>query len=322
MLISLPADTAPLTMPSSSTSSSEPAPGGRDEGTSSADPLLVAAALEIGHDGAAILPPMDLRIERGTFWAIIGPNGSGKSTFVRTILGLDRPIRGAVTRAPDLRAAYMPQQATLDPIFPIRVLEFVLMGRIDRRRVAPQPRAVGGSGGAGAGGGRAPDHGARGTHGGLMGPPSRDDLQAARAALRDVRAAELERRLLRDLSGGQRQRVLFARALAADANLYVLDEPTAALDIATEREVLGLISALRDQRGASIVMITHLVDDGLSRADRALLLDRDHGTTLVGPAAEVRSAPELLRLYSPLHGHGPGPGPAEPPPSPPAAPVD
>jgi hypothetical protein len=69
-------------------------------------------------------------------------------------------------------------------------------------------------------------------------------------------------------------------------------------------------------------MITHLVDDGLSRADRALLLDRDHGTTLAGPAAEVRMAPELLRLYSPLHGqHGHGPGPAEPPPSPPVAPV-
>jgi iron complex transport system ATP-binding protein len=135
-----------------------------------------------------------------------------------------------------------------------------------------------------------------------MGPPSRDDVLAARAALQDVRASDLERQLLRDLSGGQRQRVLFARALAADANLYVLDEPTAALDIATEREVLDLISALRDQRGAAIVMITHLVDDGLARADRALLLDRDHGTTLAGPAAEVRGAPELLRLYSPLHG--------------------
>lgn len=243
-------------------------------------PLLVATALEIGHDGAAILPPLDLAIERGVYWAIIGPNGAGKSTFVRTILGLDRPIRGVVTRAPDLRAAYMPQQATLDPIFPIRVLEFVLMGRIARTR-----NRTGNDG-----------------RGGLMGPPLRDDLQAARAALRDVRAADLERRLLRDLSGGQRQRVLFARALAADANLYVLDEPTAALDIATEREVLGLISALRDQRGAAIVMITHLVDDGLLRADRALLLDRDHGTTLAGSVAEVRTAPELLRLYSPLHG--------------------
>jgi ABC-type Mn2+/Zn2+ transport system ATPase subunit len=321
MLISLPADTAPSTIPSAST---EPARGRPGERASEA--LLVAAALEIGHDGAAILPPIELRIERGSFWAIIGPNGSGKSTFVRTILGLDRPIRGAVTRAPDLRAAYMPQQATLDPIFPIRVLEFVLMGRIVRRRSAPPPRPAGGAGtGArGGAGGRDADHGGPGTHGGLMGPPTREDLRAARAALRDVRAAELERRLLRDLSGGQRQRVLFARALAADANLYVLDEPTAALDIATEREVLGLISALRDQRGAAIVMITHLVDDGLSRADRALLLDRDHGTTLAGSAAEVRTAPELLRLYSPLHGHGDhgqGHGPAEPPPTPPAAPL-
>ena len=277
MLISLPVESTIPVKSKPSSSSESPAAG--------AVPLLTAAGLEIGHDGVGILPPIDLAIDRAVLWAIVGPNGSGKSTFVRTILGLDRPIRGTVTRAPDLRAAYMPQQATLDPIFPIRVLEFVLMGRIGHKR----NRGRG-------------DNGARGASGELMGPPSRDDVLAARAALHDVRAYDLERQLLRDLSGGQRQRVLFARALAADANLYVLDEPTAALDIATEREVLDLISALRDQRGAAIVMITHLVDDGLARADRALLLDRDHGTTLAGPAAEVRGAPELLRLYSPLHG--------------------
>jgi zinc transport system ATP-binding protein len=229
----------------------------------------VARGLEIGHDGEAILPPIDLQIDRHLFWAVVGPNGAGKSTFVRTLLDLDRPIRGTLTRASDLRPAYVPQQATLDPIFPVRVLEFVLMGRIGARR--------------------------------LMGPPSRADHAAARTALRDTRAGDLENRLLRDLSGGQRQRVLFSRALASDANLYILDEPTAALDIAAEREVLDLISALRDQRGATVLMITHLVDDCLLRADRALLLDRDHGTVLAGTAAEVRDAPELRRLYGPLY---------------------
>ena len=168
MLISLPVES---TIPVKSRSSSSEAPD------AASLPLLTAAGLEIGHDGVGILPPIDLAIDRAVLWAVVGPNGSGKSTFVRTILGLDRPIRGTVTRAPDLRAAYMPQQATLDPIFPIRVLEFVLMGRIGHKRAG---RSNGGNGGNGG-------------SSGLMGPPSRDDVGAARAALHDVRASELER---------------------------------------------------------------------------------------------------------------------------------
>jgi zinc transport system ATP-binding protein len=230
--------------------------------------LVATHALEVGYDGQAILPPIDIQIGRGVFWAIVGPNGGGKSTFVRTLLGLDRPVGGSVVRAPDLRPCYVPQQATLDPIFPIRVLEFVLMGVLQRGK--------------------------------LVGPASHADREAAKAALAEVRAADLERRLLRDLSGGQRQRVLLARALAARANLYVLDEPTAALDIASEREVLELLSGLRARRGATIVMITHLVQDGLARADQVLLLDREHEIALSGPPQEIARAPALQRLYGPL----------------------
>ena len=146
-------------------------------------PLVVTRGLEIGHDGQAILPPIDVEFGRGAFWAIVGPNGAGKSTFVRTVLGLDRPVRGSVIRAPDVRPCYVPQQATLDPIFPIRVREFVLMGCLKPGR--------------------------------LMGPARHADIEAAEAALAEVRAADLGRKLLRDLSGGQRQRVLLARALAA-----------------------------------------------------------------------------------------------------------
>jgi len=197
---------------------------------------------------------------------------------VRTLLGLERPVAGSVTCAPDCRPCYVPQQATLDPIFPIRVLEFVLMGRLGPRR--------------------------------LWGPAAAADRAAAQAALAEVSAGDLGRKLLRDLSGGQRQRVLLARALAADANMYFLDEPTAALDIATEHEVLTLIAALGARRAAGIVMITHLVEDGLERADHALLLDRDHAVARAGTAREIAAAPELQRLYGPLggrHEHAPAP---------------
>jgi zinc transport system ATP-binding protein len=231
-------------------------------------PLVVTHGLEVGFDGRAILPAIDIQIDRGAFWAIVGPNGAGKSTFVRTLLGLDRPVRGTLIRAADLRPCYVPQQATLDPIFPVRVLEFVLMGVLEK--------------------------------GNLIGPARRTDLETAAVALQEVHASDLSRRLLRDLSGGQRQRVLLARALAARANLYVLDEPTAALDIASEREVLKLASSLGERRGAAVVMITHVVEDALARADQVLLLDRDHAVALSGPPDEISKAPALQHLYGPL----------------------
>ncbi|MBC8132966.1 MAG: ATP-binding cassette domain-containing protein [Deltaproteobacteria bacterium] len=231
-------------------------------------PLLVIQGMEVGFDGQAILPPIDIQVAPRSFWAVLGPNGSGKSTFVRTVLGLLRPVRGTVTRAPDLRPCYVPQQTTLDPIFPMRVLEFVLMGVLERGR--------------------------------LWGPARREDIELAQNALEQVKGSDLRRRLLRDLSGGQRQRVLFARALAARANLYVLDEPTAALDITSEREVLDLVSALSERRGAAVIMITHMVEDGLARADHVLLLDRDHGVAVSGSPRDIVNEPALQRLYGPV----------------------
>jgi ABC-type Mn2+/Zn2+ transport system ATPase subunit len=237
--------------------------------------LLSARALEVGYQGAAILPALSIDICAGELWAVIGPNGAGKSTFVHTALGLLRPVSGNLERRAGLRLAYVPQHSALDAIFPISVFDFTLMG-------------LQGPGGVLVGArGRARDR--------------------ARAALDAAGALGLERKLLRDLSGGQRQRVLIARALAADADLVFIDEPTAALDAASTREVLMLIEHLRERRGAAVVMVTHLVEDGLERADRALLLDRDHRIALASPAAALHAAPEFPRIYGAFIGrHGEG----------------
>jgi zinc transport system ATP-binding protein len=228
-------------------------------------PLLRAVELRVGYDKRGILPPITATIAPGELWAVLGPNGAGKSTFVRTLLGLQPPVSGRVERAPDLRMSYVPQQSALDTIFPISVAEFVLMGR--------------------QGPGR------------FFGLPARADVEAARAALGEVDAADLARRQLRDLSGGQRQRVLIARAIASRAALFVLDEPTSALDIASEQQVMALITALRAHHDAAVVMVTHLVEDGLERADRALLLDRDHDVALAATAAEMRASAAFAHIY-------------------------
>jgi zinc transport system ATP-binding protein len=227
---------------------------------------LQVRALTVGYDGIPILPELTLTVGAGELWAVIGPNGSGKSTFVRTALGLTPPVAGGVDRRPGLRLAYVPQQSALDTIFPISVLDFVLMGLQGPGNVT------------------------------LASPGAY--LGQVRAALAEAGVEPLARRQLRDLSGGQRQRVLMARAFATDADLVFLDEPTAALDAAAEQEVLALIERLRERRGAAVVMVTHLVEDGLERADHALLLDRDHRTAFAATAAKMRSAPEFEHLYA------------------------
>ena len=151
--------------------------------------LLHARALTVGYDGIPILPPLTLTVGAGELWAVIGPNGAGKSTFVRTALGLSRPVGGTIERRPGLRLAYVPQQSALDAIFPVSVLDFVLMGL-------------------------------QGTDNVTLANPGAY-LGRARAALAEAGVETLARRQLRDLSGGQRQRVLMARALATDADSHL-----------------------------------------------------------------------------------------------------
>jgi ABC-type Mn2+/Zn2+ transport system ATPase subunit len=227
--------------------------------------LIRADALQVGYGGVAMLPPLTLAVGGGELLAVIGPNGAGKSTFVRTLLGLAKPVGGSVSRTAGLRLAYVPQQGALDAIFPISVLDFVLMGRQGEGRALGRVRDA--------------------------------DVAAARAALEEAGAADLSRRALRDLSGGQRQRVLMARAIARDADLIVLDEPTAALDLSSERDVLALVEKLRTRRGAAVVMVTHLVEDGLERANNALLLDRDRGVALATPARRMRDEAAFQQIY-------------------------
>ena len=236
--------------------------------------LLRTDGLVVGYDGAAILPPLSMTIGAGELWAVIGPNGSGKSTFVRTALGLTAPVAGTVERRPELRLAYVPQQSALDAIFPISVVDFVLMGLQRRGNVTLLAR--------------------------------RANVGRAVAALEEAGARALQHRKLRDMSGGQRQRVLIARALATDADLVFLDEPTNALDATAEHEVLQLIESLRAKRGAAVMMVTHLVEDGLERADRALLLDRDHRVALAATAGAVRALPEFARVYGRFVARGEG----------------
>lgn len=230
---------------------------------------LTCESLVIGHDGRALLPPIDLAIERGSMLLVVGRNGAGKSTLVRTLLGLSPPVSGRVRRArPDLRLAYVPQAAALDDIVPVRAREVVEWGLL------------------------------RGW--GFLRPPGRRGREVVDRALADVGAGRFGRQPFRELSGGQKQRVLFARLLAGEAEVVLLDEPTASMDMTSEQEAYERMAALA-AAGLAVVVVTHTVGLAARFATTALLLDRsdrhDRGLVLAGPVAEVLAHPTSRDLF-------------------------
>ena len=261
-----------MSTPPTSTSETGPAPGASvtpavTEGAPRlARPpgavLLRSERLLVGHGGRAILPPIDLTISAGEIWTVLGRNGAGKTTWFRTLLGLARPLGGTIVRArPDLRIAYVPQRTQFDELYPVRVHEVVRMG-------AERGRSVFGR--------------------------SRVDVDGALAA---VDALPLRDRPFRALSEGQKQRVLLARVCAARAELALLDEPTAAMDVVAEREAFSLLARLRAEHNMAVVVVSHYLDVARELADKALLLDREGQSVVVGTPAQVFDSETFHRAY-------------------------
>lgn len=228
--------------------------------------LLELVRVEVGYHGAPILPPFDLSISAGDAIGIVGPNGSGKTTLVRTLLGLLRPIRGGV-RFPAKhkpRFGYVPQRAAVDVSFPLSAGEVALMGRY-----------------------------------GLIGPGRRPrplDRERTQAALRDVGALELADRSFHALSGGQRQRVLVARALAAEPEILVLDEPTTGMDLPSERAMLDLVRSFTG-RGIAVILISHQLGAVADHVEKLVLLAGRGQPVEVGRRDELLTTARLSQIY-------------------------
>jgi manganese/zinc/iron transport system ATP- binding protein len=168
-----------------------------------------------------------------------------------------------VERQTGLTISYVPQRDRIDAILPITALEVALMGRV--ARAGPLQRV------------------------------HQADRDAARRALAMLGAESLSHQLFRDLSGGQQQRVLLARALAVDADLLVLDEPTAGMDAASEAAVLELLRTLNRIKGVTVLIVTHLLPIVLNLATSIMLLGTR--TLLHGTVDEVLREERLSELY-------------------------
>jgi ABC-type Mn2+/Zn2+ transport system ATPase subunit len=217
----------------------------------------------LGYGRHAVLRGFNLDILDGDFLGIVGPNGSGKTTILKTFLGSLRQMGGVVTVAPGLRFGYVPQRDVVDTLFPLHVLDVVLMGRYDRIGLGRRPSAT--------------------------------DRELARKALERVGISHLADRPLNALSGGQRQRTLIARALVGEPNVLVLDEPTNGMDLVATTQILGLVRDLHERTGLTVVMVSHALNEVANYVERIALVHE--GGYVVGSVEEVMTQQALSAMY-------------------------
>ncbi len=211
-----------------------------------AAPPLEIADLTVAYRERPVLWDIDLRLPSGVLAAVIGPNGAGKSTLIKAVLDLVPRAAGTVRvfgqpyRAVRRRVGYVPQRTSVDWDFPTDALDVVLMGTYGRL--------------------------------GWLRRPGRAEREQARACLAELGMADYASRQISQLSGGQQQRVFLARALAQDADLYLMDEPFAGVDATTERSIVETLQALR-ARGKTVLCVHHDLDSAPEYFDHVVVLN-------------------------------------------------
>lgn len=222
--------------------------------------------------GRPVVDAVDLQIAEGEWVALIGPNGAGKTTLLRAVAGLvrfegtvslhDRDTRSLRRRELAQQLAVVPQEPSTPPW--LTVSEYVLLGRTPYL--------------------------------GSLAREGKEDRDAAARALVRLDLVEFRERTLGTLSGGERQRVVVARALAQEAGIVVLDEPTAALDIGHQQQALELLDELRDESGLTLVAAMHDLTLAAQYAERMVMMD--HGKIVAdGTAAEVLTEEKIAEHY-------------------------
>lgn len=247
---------------------SAPAPADTRAADHSALAPLSIHDMTVAYQRRPVIWDIDYDAPPGQLIAIIGPNGAGKSTLIKATLNLVPQVSGEVrffgepySRVRD-RVAYVPQRTSVDWDFPVSALDVAAMGLY--RRI------------------------------GWFRSVSRKYRELAREALGRVGMADYAQRQIRQLSGGQQQRVFLARALAQNADLYLMDEPFAGVDAATERAIVEILRELR-QSGKTALVVHHDLQTVTEYFDQVLLLNMR--LVAAGPTATAFTEENLRRTY-------------------------
>lgn len=229
------------------------------------EPLVELKNVTFGYGETPVLEQVSLHLHPGQFAALVGPSGAGKTSLLKLLLGSLQATQGDVlihgellSGQPSPHVGYVPQLETVDWNFPVTVEQVVLMGRVQRSHWWPWP--------------------------------SKQDLSKVHAVLEQLGIADYARRHIRDLSGGQQQRVFLARALVAEPDLLVLDEPTSGVDMRTAENVLHMLADL-NRSGMTILMTTHDLNAAAAHLPWVICLNR---RVIAEGAPEDVFTPEVL----------------------------
>lgn len=235
---------------------------------SAPDAALAIRGMTVSYGQKPAVFSVDMTVPKGSMTAIIGPNGAGKSTLLKAALGITAPLAGTATvfgrPLADMRdkIAYVPQRASVDWDFPTRVLDVVMMGLYREL--------------------------------GLMRRVRKAHIAKAMECLSRVGMADFSDRQIGQLSGGQQQRIFLARALAQDADLYLLDEPFAGVDAATEKAIINVLKSL-NEAGKTVIAVHHDLSTVPDYFDRVFLIN----TTRIaeGPTSTTFTETALQEAY-------------------------
>jgi iron complex transport system ATP-binding protein len=237
------------------------------------NPAITIANLNHSFGKRKVLQQLSFSVEKGEFFIVIGPNGSGKTTLMKLMAGILKPQKGNLTTmglpncsyTPKKLAravAFVPQRLPVD--LPFTVGEAVLLGR-------------------------APYQGALGIE--------RDrDLEIALQAMQFTAVDHLAGATIDQLSGGEQQRVFIARAICQEPDIMLLDEPTASLDLAHQVKVMDLMEKLKQERGVTVIMVSHDINLAAMYGDQVLLL-KDGEVVCIGIPSTVLSFRMLEETY-------------------------
>jgi len=213
--------------------------------------LIEVNNVSFAFTGEEVLKDVSLSIHKGDYLGIIGPNGGGKTTLLKIMLGLLPPKTGAVKlfgrnikNFKDWsKIGYVPQKATnFEMNFPVSVAEVVEMGRYGKL--------------------------------GLLHFPNKEDREKVSQALAQVEMSEFANRRIDELSGGQQQRVFIARALVSEPELIFLDEPTAGVDIKTQKSFYQLLEKLNRELKLTLILVSHELDVLIHEATEIAFVNR------------------------------------------------
>jgi len=224
--------------------------------------------LTVAYHRKPVLWEFDCTVPRGSLIAIVGPNGSGKTTLIKAVLDLVPKVSGEVLifgkpyRKQRSQVGYVPQRESVDWDFPVNALDVVAMGLY--RRI------------------------------GWCRPVTRKYRQIALEALDRVGMADYAGRQISQLSGGQQQRVFLARALAQEAELYLMDEPFAAVDATTERAIVAILRDLRSA-GKTALVVHHDLQTVEEYFDHVILMNMR--LVAAGATQDVFTAENLRKTY-------------------------